>query len=118
MLPVKPIEIHSLADKNFCAKRYDKPYHKIPRPTPTQQCPNTMRICGGNSYEFQYCITWGWQCPINDIKLLPRYSVSRDPQLSMKVWDLTDDSELVVKRDAETHPLVDMKLSENLPCLD
>lgn len=48
--------------------------------------------------------------------LLPKSSL--ESAEDQEVYDLDEFTYLVVKRDHEEHPLVNLKLSERVPCLD
>lgn len=80
-----------------------------------QGCPNHTRVCGGKKLENQYCIEHESMCPINDVELSP---ISKTSDLTGEVYNLDPQIWVRVMRDSDQHPIVNLKLSEEVPCLD
>ena len=117
MMPFYSIDIQIVAGKWICGQRYSERYNMIPRPNLQGICPQQYRVCGGDSRDTHYCIKQDQKCPINDMRLVPLRLNRPESELS-EFYNLDANFDIEVRRDADQHPIVDIQLSEEPPCLD
>lgn len=68
--------------------------------------------------ENQYCIQENSACLINDIRLIPYNSLGNQNTNNSDFFNLNELYDIEVRRDAENHPLVNLKLAEKQPCIN